>query len=39
MRDQSGFFDIDDCLKRLGELGDQLEDSGRPYILSYSGLN
>jgi hypothetical protein len=25
MRGQPGFFDIDDRLKRLGDLGDQLE--------------
>jgi len=25
MRDQPGFFDIDDRLKRLSDLGDQLE--------------
>ena len=25
MRDQPGFFDVDDRLKRLGDLGDQLE--------------
>ena len=25
MRDQPGFFDVDDRLKRLSDLGDQLE--------------
>lgn len=25
MRGQTGFFDVDDRLKRLSELGDQLE--------------
>jgi hypothetical protein len=39
MRGQPGFFDIDDRLKRLSDLGDQLETFRLQWISSSFGRN
>jgi transposase, IS5 family len=39
MRGQPGFFDFDDRLKRLSDLGDNLKASGRQWISSGFGRN
>ena len=39
MRGQLGFFDVDDRLKRLSDLGDRLEAFRAQWISSYSARN